>query len=321
MRRATQGGRPDAQYVEVMGVPVLIEGPPALLDAARRSLDLPPGRPSPSEAPPVGVLLSRQAEGARAGPGSADRARAHIDVSGDRLRLRCDGVSGVADAGRGRARVRIADRVLANEAFLGRDVLDTLLLFLVTARDRQPVHAAGVVVEGRALVLAGRSGAGKSTLAFASQRAGLAVLADDAVHLQSRQGLRVWGMQRPLALPADAAERFPELGSLAPIRRPDGRDKILVPLTASPLGRLCGVAPMGLCLLDRTGQGVGAVERLDAEAAAGELLSSLEPGFDRFAHTLRRPLVALARRGAWRVALPAEPAAAVALLLSLPRDR
>lgn len=311
------GSQPDALPFEVMGIHVLMEGPRALLQVAARSLDLPPSRPSPTQASSVRVRISRQEDPAPIPTGSEAGPCARVEVSGSRLHLRCDGVSGVADAVRGRARVRVADSVLADEAFLGRNVLDTLLLFLVTARDRQPVHAAGVLLGGGAWVLAAASGTGKSTLAFAAHRAGLTVLSDDAVYLQTRPRLRVWGLRRPVALPADAAAFFPELRGLTPLRRPDGREKVLAPLGGAVPAGGWSAPPAGLCLLTRDGGSTGGAERLDPEAAVAALVSSLQPGFDRFAATLGAPLLALARRGAWRLALPPDPSAAVRLLTAL----
>jgi len=57
-----------------------------------------------------------------------------------------------------------------------------------TIRGLEVFHASGVVLDGRALLIAGRPGAGKSSLAAALVRVGGQLLSDDAVALQLSDG-------------------------------------------------------------------------------------------------------------------------------------
>jgi hypothetical protein len=57
-----------------------------------------------------------------------------------------------------------------------------------TIRGLEVLHACGVVLDGRALVIAGPPGAGKSSLAAALVRAGGQLLSDDAIALQLSDG-------------------------------------------------------------------------------------------------------------------------------------
>jgi hypothetical protein len=57
-----------------------------------------------------------------------------------------------------------------------------------TIRGLEVMHASGVVLAGRAVLVAGPPGAGKSSLAAALVRAGGQLLSDDAVALQLRDG-------------------------------------------------------------------------------------------------------------------------------------
>jgi hypothetical protein len=57
-----------------------------------------------------------------------------------------------------------------------------------TVRGLEVMHASGVVLDGRALLIAGPPGAGKSSLAAALVRAGGQLLSDDAVALQLSDG-------------------------------------------------------------------------------------------------------------------------------------
>lgn len=57
-----------------------------------------------------------------------------------------------------------------------------------TLRGLEVLHAAGVVVDGRAVLITGAAGAGKSSLAAALLRAGGQLLSDDAVALELHDG-------------------------------------------------------------------------------------------------------------------------------------
>ncbi|HWR97442.1 MAG TPA: hypothetical protein VN317_03400 [Candidatus Methanoperedens sp.] len=66
--------------------------------------------------------------------------------------------------------------------------LDQILLSLVLAGEALIVHAAGVDVNGRGVLLAGASGAGKTTIAGICAAAGHAVLSDDRVLVRHSPG-------------------------------------------------------------------------------------------------------------------------------------
>ena len=291
--------------VTVLGVPVTFEAPPGLEDAVRRHYgDAATGEAEVGAGVPGGPRVRLEA---LAGPVVHADPREGLrfeTLSPTRMRVVGPCVEAEADSAGGSARVRVRPECAADPETFGHGVLDTVTLFLVTARDRQPVHAAGVALGGRALLLAAPGGTGKSTLAYALLRSGCAVLADDAIYLQSDPGLAVWGRGTRISLPEDARERFPELGTHPVTRRADGRPRILVPLEG-PLGRPAGVEPAGICLLERDGA-VGVVERLGPDEAVREVLAGLDAGFDRFADTVRAPLTEVAARGAWRLRLPAD---------------
>jgi hypothetical protein len=298
--------------VRVMGVPVGYRASdPEVLEAVRAHF---PEDGSGVDAAAVEISLEI-GDGGR--PQVARRRDIpHVEMPApDRLLIGGRGIEAVADARAGRAHAKIPRDALADAELFGAGILDTLTLFLVTARDRIPVHAAAVVREGRALLLAAPGGTGKSTLTYALSRAGCEVLADDAVYLEGQAEPAVWAIGRRICLPPDARARFPELRACAPMRRMDGREKVLLPLPRPAWNRTSGLAPGGVCLLDR-GE-VPGVERLDAEEAVDSLVRGLEPGFDRFAAVVEEPLRAVAEQGAWRVRLPADVAAVVELVLGL----
>ena len=71
------------------------------------------------------------------------------------------------------------------------DMINTMVLFLVGHTGRVPMHASAVMLDDTAIVFAGASGAGKSTLALAASRAGLALLSDDTIYVQTMPVFRL----------------------------------------------------------------------------------------------------------------------------------
>jgi hypothetical protein len=75
-----------------------------------------------------------------------------------------------------------------------------------TLRGLEVLHASGVVVDGRAVLITGAAGAGKSSLAGALVRAGGRLLSDDAVALRLRGDGELLAHAGSLALQLRAAE-------------------------------------------------------------------------------------------------------------------
>ncbi|HYH80340.1 MAG TPA: hypothetical protein VEX86_11100, partial [Longimicrobium sp.] len=228
-----------------------------------------------------------------------------VRVDGGRLAMRGAGVEGGADAARGEAWCTLSRSLAEDPRRLAAEVLDTLLLFLLTRAGRVPLHASGVVVGGTAAVLAGPSGTGKSTLALAALGAGLPVLSDDTVYVQLRPRLRVWGFPRPIHVFPDDA--LAGAGGAARLR--SGRWKTAVPL---PPGGSLAAHCAALFLLER-GDRV-ALHPLGADEAVARMTTLLEPGFDHFADQLAAAVRAVAAGGAWRLTLSADPADAIRLV-------
>ncbi|HXA55256.1 MAG TPA: hypothetical protein VNV37_10340 [Solirubrobacteraceae bacterium] len=165
-----------------------------------------------------------------------------------------------------------------------------------TLRGLEVVHAAGVVLDGRALLIAGAAGAGKSSLAAALLRAGGRLLSDDAV------ALALDGEGTPIA----------HAGSLALQLRAPEHERLCAGERAA-LGRPAGVvegkrryvsdgaaaAPLGALLLLERSAAQPAVERLEA-VSPFELLASTFNLSVRTPARLRRQLDvvgAIAARG------------------------
>lgn len=236
---------------------------------------------------------------------------APVDVrllAGRRLALRAPGVRGFADAERGTAVGRVSAGALRQRGHVRYSVVELLTNWLVTHRDREPIHAAAIVRGGTALLLGGRSGTGKSTLAYAAMRCGLSVLSEDCVFLQEAPVPRVWGLPGFVHLHPDAVRWFPELAGVDALVRNNGDLKLAVPAAAPAVG----VERAGICLLAR-GPHPG-VERLAPEEAERAFTVDLEPGFDLFAGSIGRRVRRLAEHGGWRLTLPPTPQDAVPAL-------
>lgn len=309
-----------AAVLPVLGIPVRFESDAAPVVAAveealrvwraleRRAELL---SPAPRARPRVRLLLRGEA----GEPGGALPLAARL-VGRERILVASAGAAAWADVPGMEAVGHVAPALLEDpERF--REVLDTLVLFLLTRLDRHPVHAAAVALGARGLLLAGPSGAGKSSLAYAAHRAGLRVLSDDAVYVQLDPRCRVWGLARPFHLVPEAAAHFPELINAPIVLRGNGKRKILVAAGGSGTPDDAPVLDQpGLCILER-GRGAVAFERMSADAAVERLLGALEPGFDLFRETIEPVLRALAAGGAWRLRLSDEPAAAIACIVEI----
>jgi hypothetical protein len=155
-----------------------------------------------------------------------------------------------------------------------------------TLRGLEVMHASGVVVDGRAVLLTGAAGAGKSSLAAALVRGGGRLLSDDAVALAPSDG-RLLAHAGSLALQLRAAE-----------------DEQLSTRERAALGRPAGVvegkrryvsaeapppAPLGAVFLLERSAAQPAVERLEAVSPFALLASTFNLSV-RTPERLRRQL-------------------------------
>jgi hypothetical protein len=210
-----------------------------------------------------------------------------------------------ADAIRGEAEARVSLASVTAPGFR-EGVLDHLVLFLVTSRDRCPLHAGAITRSGKALLLAGPSGLGKSSLTYAAMRAGFQVLADDVVYVERVPGARLWSMPPRIHLPPTAARHFPELAGSEVTVRPNGREKICVPVLPTMRAPVPWEGEAALCLLvastvDRN------PERVPPADALAEMRATLQEGFHRFDDVLDDCVQLVASGGCWRLPVSVEP--------------
>jgi hypothetical protein len=139
------------------------------------------------------------------------------------------GVRVVVDAGAGRIRAAVRGDLEPYRWLLSHPLLTLPLIELLKRRGRYSLHAAGVAVDGRALLLPGASGSGKSTLALALLQAGFDVLGDDLLFLQpTPDGPRVLAFRDEIDLTEHTARLLPGLEWLLDQPRPPGWPKWFV---------------------------------------------------------------------------------------------
>jgi hypothetical protein len=176
----------------------------------------------------------------------------------------------------------VTPEMVADDVYFRHYVLESLALLLATWRgqDRVPVHAAGIVRNGRAVLLAGHSTSGKSTLCYACWRAGLEILSEDAVYVSQAGGVRLWGQPGFIHLLPDAPRLFPELAGIPAGSRPDGSEKLVVDLGATGYTRRCIHAePAALCLLQRHASQDSWLEPVPVQTAVDILCKEVASGF------------------------------------------
>jgi hypothetical protein len=229
----------------------------------------------------------------------------HIDEHQGRLTVRAGKSVGHADSRLGRATARVTRTLALDTANFQYGMIQALTLFVITGRDRYPLHAATLVADDTIVLLMGDSGAGKSTLAFALHQSGMAMLSEDVAYLSLLPAPRVWASPGPLHLMADAARHFPVLRDAPARLRANGKEKVGVsPRPADPW-RAPQAQRVIVCLLARTSGEAGW-----APAAPDDLtrhLASAPEGFNRFLNQLPGVARQLARFPTVRIALSNDP--------------
>jgi hypothetical protein len=214
-----------------------------------------PVRGRPVSEPPAGEVLFDDA---------ADRI--WIGLGADRC--------AVCEPARGRARLWARHGSGEDLWFLSHPLFTLPLVEMAKRRGLWALHAAGLLWNGKALLLAGASGAGKSTLAIALARAGCSFLGDDTLFLApGPQGLRLLAFPDEVDLTEETASFFPELPA-AP-RREGWRKRRL---RAEELGTapLPGEVAPGLLIFPRiSGRPESALSPLGPGEALIELASNV----------------------------------------------
>jgi hypothetical protein len=222
-----------------------------------------------------------------------------------------------AQRDRGIALGFVTPELVAEDEYFRRSVLECLALALASRHDRTPVHGAGLLRNGRALLLLGGSLAGKSTLCYACLREGFGLLAEDVVFVSTRGGFRLWGSSRQIHLGPEVQHLFPELSGIAPKRLANGKVKLAVELPPSLNGSpKPHSGPATVCLMERRPDHESTLEPLDLHLLLQELGKRADPGFD-LDPRMPEVVASLARGGPYRLTNGRDVQGAVALLQRL----
>ncbi len=147
-------------------------------------------------------------------------------VEPDFLSAEAAGVIFEADRKAGKAKAYVNPMTADLSDFFQKNILESMVLFLATATDREPLHASAVIRNKTALLICGSSGSGKTTLAYSLYKRGAYVLAESAIYISREKGWQLWGDPLGFNFKRDACEQFPELLNIPEDLLPNGRLKI-----------------------------------------------------------------------------------------------
>ncbi len=132
----------------------------------------------------------------------------------------------LCDLDTGEARISYPESEADNTGLLAHACFTVALAELLKRHGLYMVHAAGLSLDGKGLLIAGASGAGKTTLTIALLGAGLGFLGDDTLFLcAGANGLRALAFPDQIDVTAHTASFFPELQHLARVPSPEGGRK------------------------------------------------------------------------------------------------
>lgn len=238
-----------ARY-QPLGVPLeFATNAPVLAEMAADSFG-PWGAPAPhAPALRLNFFLHTTVEAAD----SLARPAAVFRAQDDYFMLSVGSSLGMADRAHGFGMAFITPALLTDRLFVQEGFLECLGLFLTTRYRRAVLHAAGVVHEGRSILLTGHSGVGKSTLAFACLRAGFQLLSEDVIYLDEKSSpLQAWGAPWHLHLLPDGKRFFPELAAAPLVTQLNGEIKHRIEVNQHWPGAAAPFAPvMGVLMLSR----------------------------------------------------------------------
>lgn len=146
----------------------------------------------------------------------------HIDAATDAVRFRGDEGEIVQDAPGARAVARLALGEDGRRFWALVNLTCAAVGWRLLARGGGAVHAAGVLLDDRAYLLVGPSGCGKTTWARTAAGAGLPVLSDDCVLVDSADG-RLMALGSPFRakdFPSPGPGRWPVAAILLPSHAP-----------------------------------------------------------------------------------------------------
>jgi hypothetical protein len=137
----------------------------------------------------------------------------------DQVRVLCDTVQG-------NTQVSILQSAADRLWLIAHPMFTLPFIELLRRRGLYNVHAAGLCLDGKALLFPGTSGAGKSTLTLTMLRAGFGFLGDDMMFLNTgNEGLRILAFPDEIDATDETIRFFPELEHLVCLPKVAGCNK------------------------------------------------------------------------------------------------
>jgi hypothetical protein len=160
---------------------------------------------------------------------------------------------------------------------LSHPLLTIPLIETLKRRGRFSVHAAGVALGGKGLLIPGSSGSGKSTLALALARAGFGFLGDDMLFLvRAGEGLRALAFPEAFDLTDDTVRLFPDLVDLLQVEKQPGWPKRQVRAEERFGAEIVWQCePVALVFPRVSGSGRSTLTPMDAREALFEILPNI----------------------------------------------
>ena len=185
---------PRSLSIDVSGLPIRVHGlPPGLRESLE---DAWAGFVVPAVSDPI--LDVSVEEGTRPlTPGRVMVGGISVKREGDVVRFARDEAEGSLDLASGSATVALSAGDDKRRAWGLVNLVHAALAWRLAPQGGGILHAAGIVVEGRAFLLIGSEGAGKSTFADVAASAGLLVVGDDQV-VVLRSGGRLEALGAPV---------------------------------------------------------------------------------------------------------------------------
>jgi hypothetical protein len=132
----------------------------------------------------------------------------------------------LCDPERGQTQISMPESEEERQWFISHPLFTVPFIESLKRRGLYSLHAAGLCVGDKGLLIAGTSGAGKTTLTIALLRAGFDYMGDDTIFLTERSGdLRALAFPDEIDITDRTAELFPELRHLLDIPKPPGWTK------------------------------------------------------------------------------------------------
>jgi len=223
--------------------------------------------------------LDVTSEEAPAPAGRFDPKAMRSDLSHDRAFFGMPEGSAAVDSN-GRATVRLSTAVEGERTwFAFMNLLRAALAWRLPSRGGALLHAAGIVLEGRAFVLAGAQDSGKSTFAALAESSGARVLSDDLVLLDS-EGPTVDALGAPFRSThpgTSSPGRWPVAALLFPVHGTSARLTALPRIVAR--ARIAANLPFVADALGTDPRIAALIDRLVEAVPVRELTFARDPSF------------------------------------------